>query len=450
MGALALTDHGNLYGAIEFYNTAKSRGIKPLVGCELYPGRELPPRKKGPQRHRRRGQDHLPPRPSSPKHLTGYQNLLKARLRRPPQGLLLQASHRPGDPREARGRPDRLHRLPRVARAAAPALRPLRRGAGGLRPASSTSSAGKTISSRIQDHGNPRAAQDHPPASSGSPRSSGSRSSAQTTSTTCARRTPARTTPCSASRPVRRSTTRSAWRFDGTQFYLKSRDEMAKLFAEVPESVLNTQLVAEMCDLTMPLPQGQRTLPEVPAAARDQDRPRRLPARPLHRRPEGALQRGLRPARPRRLTRPLRRPLAERIDFELGVITKTGFIDYFLVVWDFIAWAKQQGIPVGPGRGSGAGCLVAYVLGITNLDSRSASSSSSSASSTPSASRPPTSTSTSACAAAARSSATSARNTATTASRTSSPTAPSAPKMVIRDISRVHNLPYADADRLRR
>ena len=60
--------------------------------------------------------------------------------------------------------------------------------------------------------------------------------------------------------------------------------------------------------------------------------------------------------------------LVARLDFEISVIEKTGFLDYFLVVWDFIDWAKKQGIPVGPGRGSGAGCLVAYLTGITNLD----------------------------------------------------------------------------------
>jgi DNA polymerase-3 subunit alpha len=64
----------------------------------------------------------------------------------------------------------------------------------------------------------------------------------------------------------------------------------------------------------------------------------------------------------------LAQTLVERLNFELGIISKTGFIDYFLVVWDFIDWAKRQDIPVGPGRGSGAGCLVAYLLGITNLD----------------------------------------------------------------------------------
>ena len=60
--------------------------------------------------------------------------------------------------------------------------------------------------------------------------------------------------------------------------------------------------------------------------------------------------------------------LSERLDYELGVIAKTGFIDYFLIVADFMHWAREQEIPVGPGRGSGAGCLVAYLLGITDID----------------------------------------------------------------------------------
>src|SRR5581483_3453454 len=64
----------------------------------------------------------------------------------------------------------------------------------------------------------------------------------------------------------------------------------------------------------------------------------------------------------------LARTLVERMDYELGIIARTGFVDYFLVVWDCIHWAKEHGIPVGPGRGSGAGCLVAYLLAITNLD----------------------------------------------------------------------------------
>src|SRR5690606_222122 len=60
--------------------------------------------------------------------------------------------------------------------------------------------------------------------------------------------------------------------------------------------------------------------------------------------------------------------VCEQLDFQLAIITGTGFVDYFLIVWDFIDFARRQGIPVGPGRGSGAGCIVAYVLKITDID----------------------------------------------------------------------------------
>jgi len=130
---------------------------------------------------------------------------------------------------------------------------------------------------------------------------------------------------------------------------------------------VNTQLVAEMCDLAIPFPKGSERYPKYPLPAEVKtDRAgylRDLCVAGLRRRyavdylsPDKAAD----PA--------LARTLVERLDFELGIIGKTGFIDYFLVVWDFIDWAKRQGIPVGPGRGSGAGCLVAYLLGITNLD----------------------------------------------------------------------------------
>ncbi|MEO7412148.1 MAG: DNA polymerase III subunit alpha, partial [Opitutaceae bacterium] len=156
-------------------------------------------------------------------------------------------------------------------------------------------------------------------------------------------------------------------RFDGQQFYLKSRDEMAKVFAEVPESVTNTQLVAEMCDLTIPFPKGSERYPKYPLPVEVKtDRAGYLRDLCI----AGLTTRyGVDYATPEKFSDPaLAKTLVERLDFELSIITKTGFIDYFLVVWDFIAWAKQHDIPVGPGRGSGAGCIVAYVLGITNLD----------------------------------------------------------------------------------
>src|SRR5471030_2226090 len=156
-------------------------------------------------------------------------------------------------------------------------------------------------------------------------------------------------------------------RFDGTQFYLKSRAEMERLFTEIPESVVNTQLVAEMCDLAIPFPKGSERYPKYPLPPEVQtDRAgylRELCIAGLQTRY------GVAYAAPAAFADPvLAQTLVTRLDYEISVITKTGFIDYFLVVWDFIAWARAHGIPVGPGRGSGAGCLVAYVLGITNLD----------------------------------------------------------------------------------
>ena len=126
-------------------------------------------------------------------------------------------------------------------------------------------------------------------------------------------------------------------RFDGTQFYLKSRDEMAKLFAEVPESLTNTQLVAEMCDLAIPFPKGSERYPKYPLPPEVKtDRAGYLRQLCL----DGlkvryGVEYDLQGAG-------LAKTLSERLDYEISIIVKTGFIDYFLVVWDFIAWAKQH------------------------------------------------------------------------------------------------------------
>jgi len=157
-------------------------------------------------------------------------------------------------------------------------------------------------------------------------------------------------------------------RYDAREFYLKSRAEMEQLFQEIPEAVTNTFAVAEMCDVKLPFGENNYPVftlpPEIRTAVADNvEYLKRLCEEGLLERYEVAyLEEGDRtddsPAR----------GLSERLDYELGVIGKTGFNDYFLIVADFMKWAREQGIPVGPGRGSGAGCLVAYVLGITDID----------------------------------------------------------------------------------
>ncbi len=142
------------------------------------------------------------------------------------------------------------------------------------------------------------------------------------------------------------------WRFSGDQFYLKSAEEMHRVFADLPEACRNTLAVAERCNLELSF--GQFHLPryQVPEGHTLESYLQHLAWEGLRRR-YGA-------------TPP--EPVAERLTQELAVIEKMGFAGYFLVVWDFIRYAKEQGIAVGPGRGSSAGSLVAYALGITNID----------------------------------------------------------------------------------
>ncbi|MFL2503058.1 MAG: DNA polymerase III subunit alpha [Luminiphilus sp.] len=139
------------------------------------------------------------------------------------------------------------------------------------------------------------------------------------------------------------------------QQYLRSAEEMAELFADIPEALENSVEIARRCSLSLSL--GQPSLPEYP-----------VPSGETIDQFLGRLSfEGLRRRFPHWDDSRLK-PYCERLEFELEIINQMGFPGYFLVVMDFIQWAKDQDIPVGPGRGSGAGSLVAYALGITDLD----------------------------------------------------------------------------------
>jgi DNA polymerase-3 subunit alpha len=144
--------------------------------------------------------------------------------------------------------------------------------------------------------------------------------------------------------------------------YLKSPADMCELFSDIPEAVENTVEIARRCNVNLEL--GKPCLPDYPV-------PAGLTMDEYFRK---ASHEGLdmRLAKHFDSTAPefpeTQREYRERLDFELDVITQMGFPGYFLIVMDFIRWSKQQGIPVGPGRGSGAGSLVAYALEITDLD----------------------------------------------------------------------------------
>ena len=147
--------------------------------------------------------------------------------------------------------------------------------------------------------------------------------------------------------------------------YFKSTTQMAQLFADVPSALANTQEIARRCNLTLAL--DKPMLPHYPTPEVDGVR---MPADAYFRQVslEGLEERLLHlyPSEKLRLEK---RPLyVERLEFEINTILKMGFPGYFLIVGDFINWAKNNGCPVGPGRGSGAGSLVAYSLRITDLD----------------------------------------------------------------------------------
>ncbi|MBS1222408.1 MAG: polymerase subunit alpha, partial [Proteobacteria bacterium] len=144
--------------------------------------------------------------------------------------------------------------------------------------------------------------------------------------------------------------------------YLRTPAEMAELFADLPEALENSIEIARRCNLRLEL--GKNVLPDfpVPAGMSTADYFTTQARAGLERR----LPRLLDPAAPDFADR--RRPYDERLELELKVIIQMGFPGYFLIVADFIQWAREHAVPVGPGRGSGAGSLVAYALGITDLD----------------------------------------------------------------------------------
>ncbi|MFL5892812.1 MAG: DNA polymerase III subunit alpha, partial [Solirubrobacterales bacterium] len=140
--------------------------------------------------------------------------------------------------------------------------------------------------------------------------------------------------------------------FDNNEYYLKSPQEMAESFSNWPESVPTTLEIAARCNVEMEL--GQLLLPRFPTADGEE------PGTMLRR----LATEGLR----RRYGDPPPAEAVERLEFELGVIEEMGFESYFLIVWDFVRYAKENGIAVGPGRGSAAGSIVSYALRITDLD----------------------------------------------------------------------------------
>ena len=145
------------------------------------------------------------------------------------------------------------------------------------------------------------------------------------------------------------------------QQYLKSAEEMQELFSDLPQALENTLVIAERCNLDGVLQKPQLPLFPTPDGMSLDDYMVKLAKEGLNKRLEF-----LYPDKEKR--EQVRPDYDKRLEYELGIIIKMKFPGYFLIVQDFINWSKRNGVPVGPGRGSGAGSLVAYSLGITDLD----------------------------------------------------------------------------------
>ncbi|WP_458126149.1 DNA polymerase III subunit alpha [Paenibacillus sp. Z3-2] len=351
MTTLALTDHGVMYGAIPFYKACVERGIKPIIGCEAYmtagSRKERGSRKDQPIHHLI----------LLAKNMTGYRNLMKLcsighlegfhykprvdmeSLAAHHEGIICLSACLGGEvPQHL------LHGREEEARRAALRYKNI---------------FGADFYLELQDHGlseqkrvNPQlirlAAELEIPLVATNDAHYLSEEDAELQDVLI----------CIGTGKTVDDETRL--RIGTNQLYLKSEEEMARLFPHVPEALANTLRIAESCELELEF--GKSILPEY---------------RPL---PDGLspsaylrqlCEEGMeeRYAQSTRWTDvELRSELEQRLAYELGVIDSMGFSDYFLIVWDFIAYAHKQGIVTGPGRGSSAGSLVAYTLHITDVD----------------------------------------------------------------------------------
>ena len=151
----------------------------------------------------------------------------------------------------------------------------------------------------------------------------------------------------------KRITDEDRMRFETNEFYIKSPEEMIDYFEAVPEAIENTCKIADKCNFEFEF--GVTKLPnyDVPDGFKTH---------------EEYLRKLCNDGMKERYGENPNKKILDRIEYEFSVISKMGYIDYYLIVWDFIHYAKTNGIPVGPGRGSGAGSIIAYIIGITDID----------------------------------------------------------------------------------
>lgn len=345
MNALAITDHGNMYGTIKFYSACKAAGIKPIIGCEIY----IAKRSLRDKETEDKEYNHLI---LLVENEIGYKNLIKIvsisqlegfyyrprtdidLLEKYHEGLICLSACVNGyvsDPLRNNQEDIAIKRMKKLAEIFGqdrfyleiqhhinvPPQEPLN----------------EQLIKLSHEYGIPLVA---------------------TNDNHYIRKTDAEAQEillCIQTQTTIQSENRKLSMIDSPDFYIKSPEEMEKLFIQTPEALTNTVKIASMCHLEIPL--GKWILPKFTVP---QGKTTSLYISEL-------VQEGL-----KKRYQEVTKEISERVDYEMSVILKKGYETYFLTVADFVNWAKKNGISVGPGRGSAAGSVVSYSLGITDID----------------------------------------------------------------------------------
>ena len=343
MDSVAITDHGVMYGVVDFYRAAKSAGINPIIGCEVYVAPNSRFAKSGQQDNK---YNHLV---LLAENNTGYQNLMKIVSKGFTEGFYYKPRV---DMEVLREYHEGIIALSACLAGIVPEyiMKGLYEDAK-LRALELESVFGKgKFFLELQDHGIP----EQRTVNNGLIRMS------RETGIELVATNDIHYTYAEDEKPHdillciqtgKKVADEDRMRYEGGQYYVKSEEEMKTLFPYAREAIENTHKIAERCHVEIEF--GQYKLPEFPV-------------------PEGYdAWSYLKKLTTDGLLRHYGHPdesLVERLEYELNTIRNMGFVDYFLIVSDFINYAKNQGIAVGPGRGSAAGSLVSYCLGITDLD----------------------------------------------------------------------------------
>ena len=344
MTAAAITDHGAMYGVIDFYKEARAQGIKPILGCEVYVAPESRFEKEAGM-----GEERYHHLVLLAENNTGYQNLIKIVSRGFTEGFYYR-------PRVDKEILKRYHEGIIASSACLAGEIPrflVRQDYAGAKKSAQEylDIFGRgNFFLELQDHGIP---------------------DQQLVNQQLMRMSHELDIPMIATNDVHYTAAEDAeahdvllciqtnakvqdedrMRYEGGQYYVKSQEEMETLFPYAKEALLNTEKIAERCNVEIEF--GVTKLPkyDVPDGKTSWEYLNELCG-------EGLVRRYGEPSQ----------ELWDRLHYELGVIRNMGYVDYFLIVWDFIHFAKSRGIMVGPGRGSAAGSVVSYCLEITNID----------------------------------------------------------------------------------